>query len=133
MTRLLLLDTSVLVAAERGQLQLESLLATVSERLVISAITASELLLGVLLRPSGLARVRSERDVATMLSVLPVIPVDLEVARVHAALRAELGGRGQMLGAHDMLIAATALAHDYELATRDRSFDRVPGLVVHHW
>ena len=133
MTSVVLLDTSVVVAAERGKLDLDRLVSSVAARVAISAITASELVLGVLRRPAGLARARGERDVAAMLSVLPVVPVDLEVARVHAALRAELGGRGLELGAHDMLIGATALAHDFELATRDRAFTRIPGLVVHCW
>jgi predicted nucleic acid-binding protein len=36
-----------------------------------------------------------------------------------------------VIGAHDLWIAATALAYGLDLATDDgRSFDRVPGLTV---
>jgi predicted nucleic acid-binding protein len=35
------------------------------------------------------------------------------------------------VGAHDLLIGATALAAGYRLATRDRrGFDKIPGLEV---
>ncbi len=131
--RAVLLDTSILVADERGALDMAGHVAEGVAEIAISAVTASELLLGVARRPLGVARVRAERVVETVLAGVRVLPVDMAVARVHAAVRAELQRRGQVLGAHDMLIAATALAYDYELATRDRAFDRVPGLVVHHW
>ena len=65
---------------------------------------------------------------------LPVLPFDLTVARYHAALWAALAEKGALIGAHDLLIAATALAHGHSVATRDqRSFHRVPGLTVHLW
>jgi predicted nucleic acid-binding protein len=53
---------------------------------------------------------------------------------VHARLSAELAAKGSPVGAHDLLIAATALAMGYDVATRDdRSFPRIPGLQVLHW
>jgi hypothetical protein len=51
------------------------------------------------------------------------------VARTHARLWAQLAA-GTPVGAHDLLIAATALAHGYAVLTDDpRDFGRVPGLV----
>ncbi|MBI4704379.1 MAG: type II toxin-antitoxin system VapC family toxin [Deltaproteobacteria bacterium] len=42
--------------------------------------------------------------------------------------------RGSTIGAHDLLIAATAVAHGLSLATRNvREFRRVPGLTVSVW
>jgi tRNA(fMet)-specific endonuclease VapC len=42
--------------------------------------------------------------------------------------------RGEVIGRHDMLIAATALAHDATLVTRNtREFRRVIGLRVRSW
>jgi predicted nucleic acid-binding protein len=53
----------------------------------------------------------------------------LPEARRHAELWAELASRGAPIGAHDMLVAATALANAFELATLNRGeFERVPGL-----
>jgi len=63
-----------------------------------------------------------------------VIPLDRVVARVHARLSAEFAVKGTPIGAHDLLIAATALAVGDDVATRDlRSFPRVPGLNARRW
>lgn len=127
----LLIDSSVVIAAERGELDLEGLLAAHGDdRVAISAVCASELLHGVH-RLRGVRRGRSEAFVERLLSVLPVIPFDLAAARVHAALSADLRVRGAAVGAHDLLIAATAVLRDDTIATRDlRSFPRIPGLDV---
>ena len=62
---------------------------------------------------------------------MPVLPFDLLVARVHARVSAQLLDAGRLIGAHDLLIAATALAHGYAVLTQNlRDFRRVPGLDV---
>ncbi len=61
-------------------------------------------------------------------------PIDLVAARIHAGLWAQLAARSIAVGAHDLLIAATALATDSQVATRDtRSFPQIPGLSVVSW
>lgn len=66
-----------------------------------------------------------------VLAVFEPIPVTERVARVHAGVWAELAERGATIGAHDLWIAATALAHGLGLATgNQRDFGRVPGLRV---
>ena len=127
---MIVLDSSVLIAAERGQLDLASLLAPAyAEEVAIAAVTASELLHGVF-RASGPARrARREAFVERALAVLPVLPFDLTAARVHARVWASLASKGVTVGAHDLLIAATALAHGAAVLTRDeRGFRRIPGL-----
>lgn len=58
-----------------------------------------------------------------------VQPFDLGQARVHARIWADLASRGEMIGAHDLQIAAAALALDHELATLNvHEFRRVAGL-----
>ena len=130
----ILIDTSVLVAAERGQLDLEPLLGRHGgEEVAMASITASELLHGVH-RLRGASRARSEVLVERLIDRLPVVVFDLAAARVHAALSAELRSRGTAVGAHDLLIAATAVLLDYAVATRDlRSFPRIKGLKILHW
>lgn len=130
----ILIDSSVLIAAERGQLDLEPLLAgSGSDAVAIAAITASELLHGVH-RLKGARRARSEALVERLLARIPVVDFDLATARVHATLSAELAAKGTPVGAHDLLIAATAVLLDYAVATRDlRSFPRIKGLQVLHW
>jgi tRNA(fMet)-specific endonuclease VapC len=91
-------------------------------------ITVSELLHGVL-RATGATRVRRRAFVEHVLAELEPIPITEQVARVHADLWAELARRGENVGAHDLWIAATAVAHGFGVATLDkRAFARVKGL-----
>ncbi len=131
----LLIDASVLIAVERGQLKADAVLAAArsDEPVAIAAITASELLHCVH-RLGGARRVRAEHMVSGWLDALPVIPFDPGVARVHAILAAQHRRRGRRVGSHDLMIAATAVHLDYRVATRDRrSFARVDGLAVEYW
>jgi predicted nucleic acid-binding protein len=133
-----LIDTSVLIAAERGELDLDARLESDTEagdeEIAIAAISASELLHGVHRLKAGVRRARVETLVEGLLSRLPVIPFDLACARAHAILSADLRARGQAIGAHDLLIAATAVAFDYRVVTRDRrSFPKIRDLDVVYW
>lgn len=127
-----LIDSSVLIAAERQTLDLETAMAAhADEPVAIAAITASELLHGVQRAASPAQRQRRETFVERLLAVLPVFPFDLVTARIHASLWASLAAKGASVGPHDLLIAATAIASGYRVATRDRrSFGRIPGLEV---
>ncbi len=131
----ILIDTSVLIAIERGQLDLDSLLAKQAEEsIALAAVTASELLHGVHRAGKAAHRARREAFVEHLLARLTVIPFDLVVARIHARIWARLAATGVTVGAHDLLIAATALASDFRVATRDeRSFSRIPGLSIVRW
>jgi predicted nucleic acid-binding protein len=63
--------------------------------------------------------------------MMPVVPFDLQDARVYASRWAQLVRAGNQIAERDLMIAATALARGYRVATLDaRSFPRVPGLVV---
>jgi len=127
-----LIDSSVLIAAERGQLDLDDLAARyAAEDVALSAVTASELLHGFYRAKTAAQRHRRQAFVEGLLAQLPVIPFDLTVARVHASLWADLAGRGTAVGERDLMIGATAIARDYGVLTRDaRSFPKIPGLKV---
>jgi tRNA(fMet)-specific endonuclease VapC len=59
------------------------------------------------------------------------IEITEPIARVHADIWAQLAAKGQLIGAHDLWIAATALAHGMGIATGNvDEFQRVPGLRV---
>jgi tRNA(fMet)-specific endonuclease VapC len=127
-----LIDSSVLIAAERRALQLDAALAAHPDEPVgIAAITAAELLHGVHRAATRAQRHRRETFVERLLDALPVFPFDLVTARIHASLWASLAAKGVTVGAHDLLIGATAIATGYRVTTRDRrSFGRIPGLEV---
>lgn len=128
-----LIDSSVLIAAARGELNLAAFLARYGkEDVAISSVTASELLHGVHRAKTAGQRHRRQAFVEGLLAQLPVIGFDLTVARVHASLWAELATRGAAVGERDLMIGATAIAKNYAVATRDaRRFAKIPGLSVH--
>lgn len=122
-------DTSVLIDAERGGQALERI--PDDEDQLISVITASELLHGIHRAIDDDVRTRRRAFVQRALARFELIPIDLEVARVHAEVRAQLQVAGEIVGPHDLWIAATALANGLRVATRNaREFERVPGLSV---
>ena len=131
----ILIDSSSLIAAERGELDLEAALADDrDDEVAIAAISASELLHGLHRLKSGLKQARAERFVERLLDTVPVIAFDLDVARVHARIGAELAAKGTAVGTHDLIIASTAVAIDFTVATRDlRSFPKIAGLDLKRW
>jgi predicted nucleic acid-binding protein len=130
-----LIDTSVLIAAERGELNLDALLGSRGDEAVaISAVTASELMHGIHRAKTAVGRARAEVLVERLIGLMPVVPFDLDVARVHARLSAELATKGTPVGAHDLMIAATAVTLGFAVATRDRrSFPKIRGLALQAW
>jgi tRNA(fMet)-specific endonuclease VapC len=85
---------------------------------------------GVYRAPACL-RTRRAALVERILAELEAIPITEPVARVHAEIWSALAARGRSPAAHDLWIAATALAHGLGVATRNaRDFKRVPGLRV---
>lgn len=83
---------------------------------------------------TAVQRTRRERFVEGILRELTVVEFGLETARVHAVLWADLSSRGLTIGAHDLILAATALALKFRLATGNlREFARVPNLETEHW
>lgn len=131
----ILIDASVLSAHERGTLDAERRIAgREDEAFLLSVITASELLNGVHRAGDPARRARRSAFVEGILDRFPVLGVNLPTARFHAELWAELARKGRLIGAHDLWLAATCLAHGLALATTDvRDFGRVPGLEVEDW
>ena len=124
-----LIDTSVLVNAERRGLSLERAIG--EQDRAISVITASELLHGVHRARDEGVRARRLAFVEHLISSIEPLPVTTSVARTHAEIWAGLERRGEAIGAHDMWIAATAVSHGMAVATANAAeFGRVPGLAV---
>jgi tRNA(fMet)-specific endonuclease VapC len=121
-----LIDTSVLVDLERGG---SSLAQVEDEEHLISVISVSELLHGLHRAVDEAVRVRRGAFVERTLSALVPIPITSGVARIHAAIWANLEAAGEVIGTHDLWIAATALSHGLTVVTCNaRDFERVPGL-----
>lgn len=120
----------MLIDRERGAgtPEVEALLG--GEERAISVITVSELLHGAL-RGRAEQRARRRAFVEHVLAAFDALPVTEPVARMHAEIWARLAERGELIGAHDLWIAATALTHGLGVATRNAvDFGRVAGLRV---
>jgi tRNA(fMet)-specific endonuclease VapC len=131
-----LIDSSIFIAAERGDLAIRSALALLDpfEDCFISSVTVFELLHGVHRADTPARRAAREAHAERFIQAMPVIPFDESAARVLAPLDAALMSSGNKLPIEDLMIAATALAHGHGVATRDtKSFPRVPGLKVAEW
>ena len=128
----LMLDTSILIADERGKFDMPGFLRWFpSPQMLISAIAATELLHGIERARDSARRALRQHHVEQVLANLAVQPFDLDQARCHARIWADLAMRGQMIGAHDLQIAAAALALGHDLATLNaEEFQRVAGLRV---
>ena len=88
----LLIDSTVLVSAERSRQSPEELIQALVDRwgdqqLAVSVISAAELFHSRWRADSPARRARREEFVEQMLSVVPVIPVTLAVARLRRARR----------------------------------------------
>ena len=126
----LILDTDVLIRGEKQATQVDFTRWAEHGDAYISAITCSELLVGVHRANTPSRRARRSAYVEALLARLPVIAFDATVARTHAQLLGTLP-RNVTVGAHDLIIGATALAHGFALLTANvADFGRMPGLVV---
>lgn len=124
---LLLLDTTFLIDADRGGHAFDSAIDD-DDDIAIAAVTAAELLVGVGLA-RGRRRAAREAFVENVLEAVPVLPYDLRTARAHAGLLVSVRRSGRPRGAHDLVIAATALASGRTVLTADEAgFDGLPGV-----
>ena len=126
MARRLIIDTGVLIASERGRTGLMDIIAE-DDDLVIAAITVAELRTGIELATESHRAARAE-FLVKVLETLPVEPYDLAAAEAHGRLLAHVHRTGTKRGAHDLMIAATAVATKRTVLTTDRgaNFNDLP-------
>jgi tRNA(fMet)-specific endonuclease VapC len=63
-----------------------------------------------------------------------LVELDQDAGERSGVIRADLEGRGERIGAYDVLIAGIALARGHILATHNvREFGRVAGLQIEDW
>lgn len=94
----------------------------VTDGWAVSIVAIAELEAGVLLAEEPEVRAARLRRLTAVLSIAPILEVDRTVAARYAQLRAATG----RLPTNDLWIAATALAHDLTLITRDERQTALP-------
>jgi tRNA(fMet)-specific endonuclease VapC len=126
--RRLIVDTGVLVATERERSPLAKIISP-DDDLVVAAITVAELRTGVELASEGHRAARVE-FLLRVLETMPVEPYDLATAEAHGRLLAFAHRTGTRRGAHDLIIAATAVATRRIILTTDRNarYSELPGV-----
>ena len=126
----LIVDTGVLIRLERDPRYIDFATYERFGEAYICAITASELLVGVHRANTEERRLKRSAFVESVLRDLPALTFDLETARVHAQLVSALP-RHVTLGAHDLIIGATAVRQGFPvLTTNEADFRRMPGCQV---
>lgn len=74
------------------------------------------------------------RTLQTFFEPFVSLPFDDRCAEEYGILRADLTSRGALIGANDMMIAATAIAHQCDLVTHNvKEFARVVRLQIVDW
>ncbi len=89
----LLLDTTFLVDADRGDKQLDAAVADDDDG-AIAAVTVAELLVGVELS-TGRSRSRRREFLEAVVATVPVVSYDLAVAEAHAHLLVAVRRQGR--------------------------------------
>lgn len=119
-----MIDTSVFVSIEQGRpLRRE----VTPEFGAISIVTKAELRAGVLVA-KDIATRDKRLDTLDAVARIVVLPIDEQVARAWAQMRAYLAAADRRVNVNDMWIAATAAAYEIPVLTQDGDFDALNGV-----
>jgi tRNA(fMet)-specific endonuclease VapC len=128
-----LLDTNTCIRFINGRsASIRAKMLTIDDaQIVISTIVQAEMFAG---SAKSQTRQRSREIQEEFFGRFATIPFDTQAARIYGDMRGHLETQGTPIGGNDLLIAATALAHDCILVTHNtREFGRVPGLKLEDW
>ncbi len=132
----LILDSSVIIAAERKRQTVEQLLTSVGQafgevEIAISAVTLAELVHGVARANTPEVRLTRRTLIDELKKHAPVHPVTDSTTEIARQISGEQAAKGITLPADDLLIGASAIKQGYGVATLNtRHFGNIPGLQV---
>ena len=137
---MIVLDTNVLSELMRQQ-PAESVLAWADQlspqQVAITAMNEAEILHGIARMPDSQRKQQLEHGWDALLTTVlqhPVLPFDSDAAHWFAALVSHRESLGQPISNADAVIAATALAHDGQLATGNTADFTAIGLsLINPW
>ena len=130
----LILDSSVLIAAERQGRNARQMLAAIAStagetEIALSVVTIIELAHGAARAETAERKAKREQFIQELLTALPVHPLTVPVALRAGQIDGESQAKGVRLPLADLLIGVTALEFGYSVATGNlRHFQRIPGL-----
>jgi len=129
-----ILDTSVLIAGERGGESVQGIVRRVQtkcgeQHAAFSVVTLVELTHGIYRAKRDSDRTRRLAFTEELRQVMVVYPVTVEIAQLAGRIEGEQAARGVSIAFEDLLIGATALWLSYQVATANlRHFQMIPGL-----
>jgi tRNA(fMet)-specific endonuclease VapC len=132
----LILDSSVLIAAERKGQNARQALAGIAtsapgEDVAISVITVVELAHGAVRADTQERKAARRQFLNELMTAVPVHPVTVPVALRAGQIDGENTAHGIRVPLSDLLIGVTALEIGYQVATSNvRHFQMVPGLRI---
>ncbi|MGA8310003.1 MAG: PIN domain-containing protein [Terriglobales bacterium] len=132
----LILDSSVLVAAERQGQNARQLLASLARQIAdaeigISVVTLIELAHGAARADTAERKAKRQKFIEELLTAMPIHPVTVPLALRTGQIDGENQARGTRVPLSDLLIGVTALELGYGVGTANlRHFQQVPGLSV---
>jgi tRNA(fMet)-specific endonuclease VapC len=130
----LVLDSSVLIAAERRKLTaveaIENVLRIIGEiPVAMSSLTVAEVGHGIYRANTPEIRERRRAFLDDLKATVPIYPVTAATAEIIARIGAEQAAKGIHIPLPDLIIGACALELGYVLGTGNvRDFSRIPGL-----
>ena len=133
----IVLDSTVLISAERAGKNPRHVIADVATRLddteaTLSVVTVMELAHGIERADSAERRIARERFIDELLNEIPVEPVTVPIAFRAGKIDGVLQAKGIRISLGDLLIGATALELGCAVATANaRHFRMIPNLVTH--
>ena len=132
----LILDSSVLITAERQGRNARQMLAAIARtvgetEVALSVVTLIELAHGAARANAADRKATRERFIQELLTALPIHPVTIPIALRAGQIDGENQAKGVRLPLADLLIGLTALELGYSVATGNlRHFQRIPELSV---
>ena len=132
----LILDSSVIVEAERKKQTVEQLLEQIKEsfgelEIAICSVTIAELVHGIYRAPTPEIRRRRRDFIDELKRHVPVQAVTSETGELIGKISGEQAAQGIRLPFDDLAIGASALEQGYGVATLNvRHFEMIPDLVV---
>jgi tRNA(fMet)-specific endonuclease VapC len=132
----IILDSSVLIAGERGRKSVRQILMRVQAThgevdSALSVVTIVELAHGIYRAKSDADRERRKAFSQELRRDMVVIPVTVEIAELAGRIEGEQANNGVSVAFEDLLIGATALHLGFGVLTLNaRHFQMIPGLSV---
>lgn len=132
----IVLDSSILIAAERRKLRPEQAIETVQKPvgevpIVLCSLTVAEIGHGIYRADTPETRSRRRKFLDELKATVPVHPVTEATAEIVARIGGEQAAKGHNLPLGDLIIGACALELEYAVGTSNvRDFSCIPGLTI---